>query len=107
MNVSGIPAALPARDLSRAEAFYFVKVGLEAVESSFLNASDGPVGVVVGDTVNQIVLYPAEAKSSGRSTTPPRRTRRTALLRHLMVAGERGSRISEGNLVGVVSALAG
>ncbi len=65
MNVSGIPAALAARDLSRAEAFYFEKLGLEAVESSFLNASDGPVGAVVGDTVNQIVLYPAEAKSSG------------------------------------------
>ena len=66
MNASGITAALPAQDLSRAEAFYLEKVGLEAVQSSFLNASDGRVGVVVGDAVNQIVLYPAEAKSSGQ-----------------------------------------
>jgi hypothetical protein len=66
MNVSGITAALPAQDLSRAEAFYLEKVGPEAVQSSFLNASDGRLGVVVGDAVNQIVLYPAEAKSSGQ-----------------------------------------
>jgi catechol 2,3-dioxygenase-like lactoylglutathione lyase family enzyme len=65
MNVSGISVALPAQDLSRAEAFYVEKVGLRAVPSNFLNASDGRLGVVVGDDVNQLFLYPAEASSSG------------------------------------------
>ena len=64
MKTSAISAALPAQDLSRAEAFYVEKVGLQAVKS-FLNASDGRLGVVVGDDVNQLFLYPAEASSSG------------------------------------------
>ena len=70
MNVSGIAAALPAQDLSRAEAFYLENVGLEAVQSSFLNASDGRGGVVVGDTVNQIVLYPPRRSRQVGSCKP-------------------------------------
>jgi predicted enzyme related to lactoylglutathione lyase len=65
MNTSGIVAALPARDLSRAKAFYIEKVGLQAVESDFLEASDGRVGLTVGDGVNQLFVYPAGARSSG------------------------------------------
>ena len=66
MNPSGITAALPAQDLSRAKAFYLdEKVGLEAVQSQFPNASDGRVGLAIGDGVNQLFIYPAEARSSG------------------------------------------
>ena len=65
MNTSGITAALPAQDLNRAKEFYLEKVGLQAVQSHYLNASDGRVGLAVGDAVNQLVIYPAEAKSSG------------------------------------------
>lgn len=43
MRTSGITAALPAQDLIRAKAFYTEKVGLEAVESEFLEATDGRV----------------------------------------------------------------
>jgi predicted enzyme related to lactoylglutathione lyase len=64
METSGIRAALPAQDLSRAKAFYVDKVGLQAGET-YLDASDGRVGITVGDGVNQIVIYPAEARSSG------------------------------------------
>ena len=60
MKTSGITAALPARDLSRAKAFYIEKVGLEVVESHFLEASDGRVGLTVGDG------------STSSSSTPPR-----------------------------------
>jgi catechol 2,3-dioxygenase-like lactoylglutathione lyase family enzyme len=45
MKTSGITAALPAQDLDRARAFYVERVGLQAVESSFLEASDGRVGL--------------------------------------------------------------
>jgi predicted enzyme related to lactoylglutathione lyase len=68
MNMSRITAALPAQDLHRAKAFYIEKVGLEAVESPFLNASDGRVGVMIGDGANQLVFYPADARSSGEFT---------------------------------------
>jgi hypothetical protein len=68
MKTSGITAALPAQDLGRAKAFYIEKVGLQAVESHFLEASDGRVGLTVGDGVNQLVLYPAQARSSGEFT---------------------------------------
>ncbi|MFZ0668647.1 MAG: VOC family protein [Acidimicrobiales bacterium] len=64
MKTSGISAALPAQDLSRAKAFYVDKVGLEAGEP-YLNASDGRVGITVRDGDNQLVIYPAEARSSG------------------------------------------
>jgi hypothetical protein len=43
-------------------------VGLQAVESHFLEASDGRVGLTVGDGVNQLVIYPAQARSSGEFT---------------------------------------
>src|SRR5467141_1939515 len=68
MKTSGITAALPAQDLGRAKAFYIEKVGLQAVESHFLEASDGRVGLTVGDGVNQLFVYPARASSSGEFT---------------------------------------
>ena len=68
MKTSGITAALPAQDLGRAKAFYIEKVGLQAVESHFLEASDGQVGLTVGDGVNQLFVYPARARSSGEFT---------------------------------------
>ena len=68
MKPSGITAALPAQDLGRAKAFYREKVGLQVVESDFLEATDGRVGVTVGDGVNQLFVYPAEARSSGEFT---------------------------------------
>lgn len=43
-------------------------MGLQAVESPFLNASDGRVGLVIGDGISELVLYPAEARSSGEFT---------------------------------------
>jgi predicted enzyme related to lactoylglutathione lyase len=65
---SGITAALPAQDLVRAKAFYTEKVGLQAVESKFLEATDGRVGLAVGDGVNQLFVYPAWVRSSGEFT---------------------------------------
>lgn len=65
MDMFGITASLPAQDLSRAKDFYLEKVGLQPVQSEYLNASDGRVGVALGNGVNQLVLYPAEARSSG------------------------------------------
>jgi catechol 2,3-dioxygenase-like lactoylglutathione lyase family enzyme len=65
MKTSAISAALPAQDLSRAEAFYVEKVGLQAVKS-FLNASDGRLGLMLGDGVNHLFVYPAETASSGQ-----------------------------------------
>jgi fatty acid desaturase len=40
MMTSGITAALPAQDLGRARAFYVEKVGLQALESHFLQDTD-------------------------------------------------------------------
>jgi hypothetical protein len=68
MKTSGITATLPAQDPSRAKAFYIEKVGLQAVESHFLLASDGHVGLTIGDEVNQLFIYPATARSSGEFT---------------------------------------
>jgi predicted enzyme related to lactoylglutathione lyase len=68
MKTSGITAALPAQDLGRAKAFYIEKVGLPAIESKSLEARDGRVGLIVGDDVNQLFLYPAQARSSGEFT---------------------------------------
>jgi len=68
MKTSGITAALPARDLGRAKAFYVEKVGLQALESRFLEARNGQVGLVVGDGVSQLFVYPAGASSSGEFT---------------------------------------
>jgi catechol 2,3-dioxygenase-like lactoylglutathione lyase family enzyme len=133
MKTSGITAALPARDLSRARAFYVEKVGLEAVESDFLEASDGRVGLMVGDGVNQLVVYPAHTSASGeftqavlevadvRAAVKQMRSRgvkfeeyNTAETRTengiaRSAAGREGAwfKDSEGNLVGVVSTLAG
>jgi predicted enzyme related to lactoylglutathione lyase len=68
MKTSGITAALPAQDLGRAKAFYVEKVGLQALESDFLKARDGQVGLMVGDGVSQLFIYPARARSSGEFT---------------------------------------
>ena len=68
MKTSGITAALPAQDLGRAKAFYVEKVGLQALESDFLKARDGQVGLAVGDGVSQLFVYPARARSSGEFT---------------------------------------
>jgi predicted enzyme related to lactoylglutathione lyase len=68
MKTSGITAALPARDLGRAKAFYVEKVGLQALESPFLEARNGQVGLAVGDGVSQLFVYPARATSSGEFT---------------------------------------
>jgi hypothetical protein len=43
-------------------------VGLQAVESHFLVASDGQVGFTIGDGTNLLVIYPATARSSGEFT---------------------------------------
>jgi predicted enzyme related to lactoylglutathione lyase len=68
MKTSGITAALPAQDVGRAKAFYIEKVGLEALESNFLEARDGRVGLTVGVGINQLFVYPARARSSGEFT---------------------------------------
>ena|SRR2546429_4147588 len=68
MKTSGITAALPAQDLGRAKAFYVEKVGLQALESGFLEARDGQVGLTVGDGVSQFFVYPARVRSSGEFT---------------------------------------
>ena len=68
MKTSGITAALPAQDPGRARAFYVEKVGLQALESNFLEARDGRVGLTVGDGVNQLFVYPARVRSSGEFT---------------------------------------
>ena len=131
-NTGGIRAALPAQDLARAKAFYTEKVGLQAVESHVLAANDGRVDLTVGDGVNQLFVYPAQARSSGEFTKAviqvsavraavgetrgrgvqfeeydtPRRGLRTALLERRREA-RGGFKDSEGNLVGVVRSLPG
>jgi predicted enzyme related to lactoylglutathione lyase len=133
MKTSGITAALPAQDVGRAKAFYIEKVGLQAVESHFLEATDGRVGLTVGDGVNQLFVYPAQARSSGEFTqavlqvtdvraaveemrgrgvefeeydTPETRTERG--IARTPDGGEGAwFKDSEGNLVGLVRALAG
>jgi predicted enzyme related to lactoylglutathione lyase len=133
MKTSGTTAALPAQDLGRAKAFYLEKVGLEAVESEFLEATDGRVGLRVGDGVNQLFVYPARVRSSGEFTqaviqvidvraavqemrargvefeeydTPETRTE--GGIARTPDGGEGAwFKDSEGNLVGVVRALAG
>jgi predicted enzyme related to lactoylglutathione lyase len=118
MKTSGITAALPAQDIGRAKAFYGEKVGLQALESHILRTRDGQVGLTVGDGVNQLFVYPAQARSSGeftqavihvtdvratveamrvaawnsRNTTRRRRRPRKALLRCRAEARRRGSR---------------
>jgi predicted enzyme related to lactoylglutathione lyase len=68
MKTSGITATLPAMDLSRVKAFYVEKVGLQAADSDFLVASNGQVGLIIGDGVNHLFIYPATARSSGEFT---------------------------------------
>ena len=68
MKTSGIAAALPAQDLDRAKNFYIEQVGLPVLESPFLKASDGQVGLIVGAGANRLFVYPARARSSGEFT---------------------------------------
>ena len=70
MKTSGITAALPAQDLGRAKAFFVEKVGLQALESDFLKARDGQVGLTVGDGASQLFVYPARVRSPGEFTQP-------------------------------------
>ncbi len=133
MKTLGITAALPAQDLSRAKAFYTEKVGLQAVESHFLEASDGRVGLAIGDGVNQLVVYPAHARAPGeftqavlqvtdvRAAVEEMRGRGVEFEEYNTAEtrtengiaqtpdGREGAwfRDSEGNLVGVVNSLAG
>jgi catechol 2,3-dioxygenase-like lactoylglutathione lyase family enzyme len=133
MKTSGITAALPAQDLSRAKAFYVDKVGLQAVESHFLEASDGRVGLTVGDGNNELVVYPAHERSPGsftqavlqvddvRAAVEQMRGRGVTFEEYNTAEtrtengiaqtpdGREGAwfKDSEGNLVGVVNALAG
>ena len=79
MKTSGITAALPAQDVGRAKAFYIEKVGLHAVESASLEASDGRVGLTVGDGVNQLFVYPARRGRRGSSRKPSFRSPTCAL----------------------------
>jgi quinol monooxygenase YgiN/predicted enzyme related to lactoylglutathione lyase len=65
VRTSAITATLPAADLGRARAFYIEKVGLQTADAGYLNASDGRLGLAIGDGVNQLVIYPAEARSRG------------------------------------------
>jgi hypothetical protein len=73
MKTSGITAALPAQDLGRAKAFYAEKVGLQALQSGFLEARDGQVGLTVGDGVNRLFVYPARVRVRGVSLDCARR----------------------------------
>jgi hypothetical protein len=50
MKTSGITAALPARTWAEPKTFYVEKVGLQALESRFLTARDGQVGLAEYDT---------------------------------------------------------
>lgn len=68
MKTFGITAALPAQDLDRAKNFYTEKVGLNALESRSLEASDGQLGLTVGDGTNRLFVYPAQARPSGEFT---------------------------------------
>ncbi len=68
MKPSGIIAALPARDLSRAKGFYLEIVGLQEIDSYFLEASDGRLGMMLGDGDNQLAIYRASATSRGEFT---------------------------------------
>ena len=130
MKTSGITAALPAQNLDRAKNFYVEKVGLQAINAGFLEASDGQVGLTVGDGTNWFFVYPARAMSSGEFTqaviqvtevraaveemrgrgvefeeydTPETRTERGIAQ---MPGGGEGAwfKDSEGNLVGLVPA---
>lgn len=65
MKTTGITAALPAQDVGRAQIFYSDKVGLQAIQSKSLEARNGQVGLIVGDGVNELFIYPARARSSG------------------------------------------
>src|ERR1700756_3798906 len=68
VKMSGVTATLPAQDLERAKSFYVEKVGLQARESRFLEASDGRLGLTVGDGANRLFVYPAQAQSTGEFT---------------------------------------
>ena len=68
MKTSGITAAAANTGPASSQTFCNDKVGLQAVESRFLEASDGRVGLTVGDDVNQLFVYPAQARSSAEFT---------------------------------------
>jgi predicted enzyme related to lactoylglutathione lyase len=130
VKTAGITASLPAQDLDRAKSFYVGKVGLQAIESRALEASDGQVGLTVGDGANWLFVYSAQAGASGeftqaviqvtdvRATVEAMRARGVKFEEYdtpetrteggiaRMPSGGEGAwfKDSEGNLVGVVSA---
>jgi hypothetical protein len=79
MKTSGITAALLARDPGRAKAFYIERVGLQAVESHTLEASDGRVGLMVGDGVNTSSSILPRRGRRGNSRRPSFRSATCAL----------------------------
>jgi predicted enzyme related to lactoylglutathione lyase len=104
MKPSGITAALPAQDLGRAKAFYAEKVGLQALQSGFLEARDGQVGLTVGDGVNRLFVYPARVRSSGEFTQAVIHVTDVRAAVEEMRGRGMEFEDSEGNLVGVVPA---
>jgi hypothetical protein len=70
MKTSGITAALPGQDLSRARQFYLEKVGLQAVQCQFLNAAMG--GWVSLSEMLSISLFfiPPRRRRQGSSCRP-------------------------------------
>jgi len=59
-----MPTMLSAQDLGRARAFYVEEVGCQPLESDFLKARDGQVGLVVGRGVSRLFVYTAWFKDS-------------------------------------------
>jgi catechol 2,3-dioxygenase-like lactoylglutathione lyase family enzyme len=102
MKTSGITAALPARDLGRAKAFYAEKVGLRAIESHFLEARDGQVGLIhVTDVRAAIEEMRGRGVEFEEYDTPETRTENGVA--RMPGGGEAAwFKDSEGNLVGVV-----
>ena len=43
-------------------------MGLQSLESDFLKARNGQVGLTIGDGAHQLFVYPAQARSSGEFT---------------------------------------
>ena len=68
MKTSGITATLPAQEMGRAKAFYIEKVDFSQSSPTFLWLVMGRWASQVGDGVNQLVVYPAQVRSSGEFT---------------------------------------
>jgi hypothetical protein len=108
-------------------------LGLHVVQSDFLNASDGRLGVMLAEGVNQFASYPAHTSSTGelmqavfrvpdvRAAVEEMRSRGVEFEEYetaeihtndgiaLTPDGREGAwfKDSEGNLIGIVTALGG